>query len=183
MRKVTREELGRVTPGEFKEQTKMPIAVVLDNVRSALNVGSVFRTADAFALEKIYLCGITATPPHREILKTALGATETVAWEFTEQTLDAIAELKMDGYQVWAIEQVETSVPLQYFDFKEKDKIALVFGNEVNGVGEDALAASNGFLEIPQFGTKHSLNVAVCVGIVAWELVRKHKFPQTILKH
>jgi 23S rRNA (guanosine2251-2'-O)-methyltransferase len=183
MRKLTMEELGRATPDAFREQAKMPIAVVLDNVRSALNVGSVFRTADAFALEKIYLCGITATPPHREILKTALGATETVAWKFTEQTFDAIAELKKDGYQVWAIEQVESSLQLQDFDFQEKGKIALVFGNEVNGVGEEALAACNGFLEIPQFGTKHSLNVAVCVGIVAWELVRKNKFPLTILKH
>ena len=170
------DELGRSSPDTFKEQPKMPIIVVLDNVRSALNVGSVFRTADAFALEKVYLCGITATPPHREILKTALGSTETVAWEYVEVAPEALQRLKEEGYQSWAAEQVEGSISLQDIVFQKGEKIAVVFGNEVDGVGEQTLAACMGALEIPQFGTKHSLNVAVCVGIVTWELVRKLKF-------
>lgn len=171
------DELGRATPDTFRGQAKMPIVVVLDNVRSALNVGSAFRTADAFALEKIYLCGITATPPHREILKTALGSTETVVWEYAQDAVDVVNSLKRDGYETWAIEQVEGSVRLQDFDFQEGIKIAVVFGNEVSGVEESVIAACDGSLEIPQFGTKHSLNVAVCLGIVSWELVRKLKFP------
>jgi tRNA G18 (ribose-2'-O)-methylase SpoU len=172
------DELGRATPETFMEQPKLPIILILDDIRSALNVGAAFRTADAFALEKIYLCGITATPPHREILKTALGSTETVAWEFAEQAVEVVVTLKNAGYQVWAIEQVEGSKPLQDFDFQANNKIAVVFGNEVNGVNEETLAVCDGFLEIPQFGTKHSLNVAVCIGIVSWELVRKMKFEQ-----
>ena len=176
MRKLSMDELGRATPDKFREQPKMPIVLVLDNVRSALNVGSAFRTADAFALEKIYLCGITATPPHREILKTALGATETVVWEFADNAVDAVTALKKEGYQVWGIEQVETSIQLQDFDFQMDKRVAVVFGNEVNGVEEATLSACDGFLEIPQFGTKHSLNVAVCVGIVAWELVKGMNF-------
>ena len=176
MRKLSMDELGRATPDNFREQPKMPIVLVLDNVRSALNVGSAFRTADAFALEKIYLCGITATPPHREILKTALGATETVVWEFADNGVDAVYALKKEGYQVWGIEQVETSIQLQDFDFQQNKKVAVVFGNEVNGIEEATLSACDGFLEIPQFGTKHSLNVAVCVGIVAWELVKGMNF-------
>ncbi len=175
MRKLTMEELGRATPESFRKQSKTPIVLVLDNLRSALNVGSAFRTADAFALEKIYLCGITATPPHREILKTALGSTDTVVWEYTDDATTAITALKNDGYEVWAVEQVEGSKQLQDFDYQPNVKIALVFGNEVDGVGEEALRICDGCLEIPQFGTKHSLNVAVCVGIVVWELMRRIK--------
>ncbi len=176
MRKLSMEELGRLSPVAFQDTEKAPIVLVLDNVRSALNVGSVFRTADAFALEKIYLCGITATPPHREILKTALGSTETVAWEYFPDTTTAITSLKISGKQVWAVEQAAGSIQLQSFDFQPIETIALVFGNEVDGVNEEALAMCDGCIEIPQFGTKHSLNVAVCVGIVAWELVKKFKF-------
>ena len=175
MRKLTMEELGRVTPESFQSQPKTPIVLVLDNLRSALNVGSAFRTADAFALEKIYLCGITASPPHREILKTALGSTDTVVWEYTNDATTAIAALKNEGYEVWAVEQVEGSKKLQEFHCQSIAKIALVFGNEVDGVGEEALLLCDGSLEIPQFGTKHSLNVAVCVGIVVWELTRQIK--------
>ncbi len=178
MRKLRMDELDRVSPDEFREQTKMPITLVLDDIRSALNVGSAFRTADAFALEKIYLCGITATPPHREILKTALGATETVVWEFAEKASDAVLALKKEGYDVCAIEQVETSSGLQEFTPNPNKKIAIVFGNEVNGVNEKTLSVCEFFLEIPQFGTKHSLNVAVCIGIVVWELVKKLMYSQ-----
>ena len=176
MRKLSMDELGRATPASFREQDKTPLVLVLDNLRSALNVGSAFRTADAFALEKIYLCGITATPPHREILKTALGATETVDWAYAKDATVAVLSLKNEGYKVWAIEQAAGSLALQDFDFQGDMKIALVFGNEVSGVEDSTLAVSDGCLEIPQFGTKHSLNVAVCVGIVVWELVRKLRF-------
>jgi len=150
--------------------------IVVDNVRSALNVGSIFRTADAFALEKIYLCGITATPPHREILKTALGSTETVVWEHVAETLEAVNALKSMGYKTFAVEQVESSIPLQAVELAIQQKTALVFGNEVDGVGEAVIENCDACIEIPQFGTKHSINVAVCVGIVAWELVKKIKF-------
>jgi 23S rRNA (guanosine2251-2'-O)-methyltransferase len=169
------EELGRLKPKAFHEAEKLPITLVLDNIRSALNVGSAFRTADAFALKKIYLCGITATPPHREILKTALGSTETVEWKYFPDTISAIEALKIQGKQVWAVEQTEGSIALQSFDFQTVEDIALVFGNEVEGVADSALAICDGCVEIPQFGTKHSLNVAVCVGIVAWEMVKKLK--------
>jgi len=170
------EELGRATPEQFQQQEKMPIVIVVDNVRSALNVGSIFRTADAFALEKIYLCGITATPPHREILKTALGSTETVVWEHVAETLEAVNALKSMGYKTFAVEQVESSIPLQAVELAIQQKTALVFGNEVDGVGEAVIENCDACIEIPQFGTKHSINVAVCVGIVAWELVKKIKF-------
>ncbi len=176
MRKLSMEELGRATPEQFQQQEKMPIVIVVDNVRSALNVGSIFRTADAFALEKIYLCGITATPPHREILKTALGSTETVVWEHVAETLEAVNALKSMGYKTFAVEQVESSIPLQAVELAIQQKTALVFGNEVDGVGEAVIENCDACIEIPQFGTKHSINVAVCVGIVAWELVKKIKF-------
>lgn len=179
MRKLNMDELERLSPEAFRVKEKVPVILILDDVRSALNVGSAFRTADAFALEKIYLCGITATPPHREILKTALGSTETVAWEYAEIAAEVVTKLKGEGYQVWAVEQVEGSQTLQEFDATISKKIAVVFGNEVSGVNDATLANCHGFLEIPQFGTKHSLNVAVCIGIVAWELVRKIKFEQT----
>lgn len=176
MRKLNMDELGRATPSSFREQAKLPIVLVMDNIRSALNIGSAFRTADAFALQKIYLCGITATPPHREILKTALGSSETVDWEYMEDTALAVVSLKEMGYEVWAVEQVEGSCALQDFEVKNGAKLALVFGNEVSGVGEPILDLCHGSLEIPQFGTKHSLNIAVCVGIATWDLVKKIKF-------
>lgn len=178
MRKLNMNELGRFSPDEFREREKIPVVLILDDIRSALNVGSAFRTADAFALEKIYLCGITATPPHREILKTALGSTETVSWEFAQEASEIVTKLKGDGYKVYAVEQVANSLQLQDIEIQAGQKIAVVFGNEVNGVNEITLSVCDGFLEIPQFGTKHSLNVAVCVGIVTWEVVRKMQFEQ-----
>lgn len=172
MRKLSMQELGRLTPEEFEIAEKTPLVLVLDNVRSALNVGSAFRTADAFAVEKIYLCGITATPPHREILKTALGATETVAWEYTGNAVEAVERLQTEGYQVFAVEQAVGSLQLQAFEPHENTKYALVFGNEVHGVSEPTMNMVNGSIEIPQFGTKHSLNIAVCIGIVAWDFFK-----------
>lgn len=176
MRKLSMEELGRVDPATFKEQEKTPLVVILDNVRSALNVGSAFRTADAFALEKIYLCGITAQPPHREILKTALGATESIAWEYLEKPEDAVQELQAAGYRVLAVEQTEGSTSLEHFSWMDSTPIALVFGNEVQGVSEEVLQRVDGALEVPQFGTKHSLNISVCIGLVIWELFRQWKY-------
>ncbi len=170
------EELGRATPAAFREQEKTPLVLVLDNVRSALNVGSAFRTGDAFAVEKIYLCGITATPPHREILKTALGATEAVAWEFVTQTREAVQRLQNDGFIVYAVEQAEGSLALQNVDIQEHKKYALVFGNEVSGVSEEAMETVEGCVEVPQMGTKHSLNIAVCIGITTWEFFRKMRY-------
>lgn len=176
MRKLSMEELGRADLATFKEQPKTPLVLVLDNVRSALNVGSAFRTADAFALEKIYLCGITAKPPHREILKTALGATESISWEYVQEPVDAVRSLQAAGYRVLAIEQVENSISLSDFTWTDTTPIALVFGNEVQGVDDATLAEVDGALEVPQFGTKHSLNISVCVGVVVWELFRQWKF-------
>ena len=163
------DELNRKSTEQFKNAPKVPIVVILDNVRSMNNVGSVFRTADAFLLQAIYLCGVTATPPHREIQKTALGATETVAWKHFPTTLDAINDLKKDGFTVYAVEQAENSIMLDKMK-PASEKIALVFGNEISGVGQEALDASNACIEIPQYGTKHSINLAVSVGIVVWGL-------------
>jgi len=176
MRKLRLKELGRLSVEAFKKQEKTPLVVVLDNVRSALNVGSVFRTADAFALEKIFLCGITAKPPHREILKTAIGATESMQWEYHPSTLEVVNHLKKEGFEILSVEQAEHSTPLQNFKFHRDSKVALVFGNEVNGVSEVVMEVVDACLEVPQFGTKHSLNIAVCVGIVVWELFKKLKF-------
>jgi 23S rRNA (guanosine2251-2'-O)-methyltransferase len=173
MRKLQNSELDRLTPEQFKANDKMPFIIVLDNVRSHLNVGSVFRTADAFLIEAIYLCGITGTPPHRDIQKTALGATETVAWRYFETTQDAIAELKSNGYIIAAVEQAENATMLNEVNYDSKEKLAVVFGNEVDGVDQNIVSASDMVIEIPQFGTKHSLNISVSVGIVVWELVRK----------
>lgn len=173
MEKLSMDALNRLSVEDFKLQQKLPFALVLDNVRSGLNVGSIFRTADAFLSEKILLCGITAQPPHREILKTALGSTESVEWEYFSETSDAIQSLKRDGYQVFAIEQTTNKIWLQDFEPEEEKKYAFVFGNEVEGVEEQALALCDGVIEIPQFGTKHSLNVAVAAGIVVWEAVKK----------
>lgn len=169
-RKLKNSELARKSISEFKEAEKTPIILILDNVRSLNNVGSIFRTADAFLIQKIYLCGITAKPPHKDIQKTALGATETVAWEYVEDALDLVEKLKADGVKVFAIEQAEKSVMLQNFE-PEKDKIhAYIFGNEVKGVQQKVVNASDGVLEIPQLGSKHSLNIAVSVGLVVWEV-------------
>lgn len=176
MRKLSLKELNRVTPEVFKTQDKTPFVLVLDNVRSALNVGSAFRTADSFALEKIYLCGITAQPPHREILKTAIGATESVDWEYTKHTNNALNELQQNGYKVVGVEQAEESTFLQDFKFETNEKIALVFGNEVSGISDEVMTQLDDCIEVPQYGTKHSLNISVCVGVVVWELFRKWKF-------
>jgi tRNA G18 (ribose-2'-O)-methylase SpoU len=170
MRKLLNRELERKTVEQFRKSEKSPIVIVLDNVRSQSNVGSVFRTADAFITEAIYLCGITAKPPHREIQKTALGATESVAWKYFTETSDAVRELKDKGYKIIGIEQVEGSVELQDIQVEKGVKYALVFGHEVNGVDQDVLNFCDLCVEIPQFGTKHSFNIAISVGIVLWEL-------------
>ncbi|MBB6462771.1 RNA methyltransferase [Flammeovirga kamogawensis] len=173
MRKLSMDELNRVSAEEFKVQEKNNIVVVLDNIRSLNNVGSSFRTGDAFAIEKVVLCGITGKPPHRDIHKTALGAQDTVTWEHFDETVDAIASLKKEGYKVIAVEQVEGSTLLQDFTTTKEEKIALVFGNEVMGVSDEAIAASDMALEIPQFGTKHSLNVSITIGVVLWQCLQQ----------
>lgn len=166
-------DLNRPSVLDFEKREKTPVAIVLDNVRSALNVGSAFRTADGFAAEKIWLCGITATPPSREIMKTALGATESVAWEHAENTAELLARLSDGGWQIMAVEQTEPRTWLQDFEPKKGGKLALVFGNEVDGVSAAALEKCHGSLEIPQAGTKHSLNISVAVGIVLWAVFQK----------
>ena len=171
IRKLSMDQLGRMSVEEFKQADKSKIIVVLDNVRSKHNVGSVFRTADAFLKEAVYLCGYTPKPPHRDIQKTALGATETVEWHYCNTTIEAINLLKQKGYKVFAVEQAEGSVSLEKFTIAEN--IAVVFGNEVEGVDNQVLELCDGCIEIPQFGTKHSLNISVAVGIVLWELTRK----------
>ena len=163
------DDLNRKSAEEFKKASKLSLVLVLDNVRSMNNIGSVFRTADAFLLEGIYLCGVTAQPPHREIQKTALGATETVNWKHFETTIDAVNSLKAKGYKVYAVEQADQSIMLDKFTPAE-GKIALVFGNEVNGVDQAVIDICDACVEIPQFGTKHSLNISVSVGIVVWEV-------------
>lgn len=173
MRKLKNDELDRKTPDEFRAMEKMPIVVVLDNVRSAYNVGSVFRTADGFPIDAIYLCGITGHPPHKEIAKTALGSTETVAWKYFKSTLDAVTELKELGYKIFAIEQAEGSYTLKDFNPGSPDsKLALIFGHEVDGVQQSVIDVCDGCIEIPQGGTKHSLNIAVSAGVVLWEFFR-----------
>lgn len=167
------DELNRKSPEEFRQAEKTPVIVVLENVRSAYNVGSVFRTADAFLLEAIYLCGYTAFPPHKEIRKTALGAEDTVSWKHFKKTEDALAELRASGYALHAVEQVENSTLLHRFH--PAGKIAVVFGNEVTGVEQSTIALCDGCIEIPQLGMKHSLNISVAAGVVLWELVRKVK--------
>lgn len=173
MRKLLNEELPRLSKEEFKQHDKTPLILVLDNVRSHLNVGSVFRTADAFLVEAVYLCGITGTPPHRDIHKTALGATETVTWKHTETTTAAIEELKAQGVKIIAIEQAENAVMLDVFTPEPGLRYAVVFGNEVDGVEQAVVSAADAVVEIPQYGTKHSLNIAVSAGIVVWDLVCK----------
>ena len=173
MQKLSMEELNRVDIDTFKNQTKIPIVLVLDNVRSMHNVGSAFRTADGFAIEKIILCGITGTPPHREIEKTALGATQSVDWVYHKNITEALHDLKQEGYQLLAIEQAEGSVMLHEFPKDNDQKYAFIFGNEVHGVSEEAMQQVDTCLEIPQFGTKHSFNVSVTIGIVLWDFVKK----------
>jgi 23S rRNA (guanosine2251-2'-O)-methyltransferase len=172
MRKLSMDELNRKSVTAFKESDKIPVVVVLDNIRSMHNVGSVFRTADAFLLQGIYLCGYTPQPPHRDINKTALGATETVTWQYFATTQEAVQSLRKAGYQLWAIEQVENSVSLNDFDTDQPAPLAVVFGNEVEGVDAEVIKLCDGCIEIPQLGMKHSLNISVAAGIVLWELVR-----------
>lgn len=164
------DELGRKTTEEFKRADKKPIIIVLDNVRSSYNVGAVFRSADAFLLSGIYLCGITATPPHKDIHKTALGATETVMWKSFNSTMDAIQELKQKGYKIISVEQTKNSVSLREFKNDDNKPIAVIFGNEVNGVDQEIVNISDACIQIPQHGTKHSLNISVCAGIVLYQL-------------
>ena len=173
MRKLLNSELERKSVEQFRKSEKSPFIIVLDNVRSQNNVGSIFRTADAFLSEAIYLCGITATPPHREINKTALGATESVTWKYFSKTSEAINELRDSGYRIIGIEQAEGSVELQNMKINKGERYALVFGHEVNGVDQEILNLCDHCVEIPQFGTKHSFNIAISVGIVLWELNKK----------
>jgi tRNA G18 (ribose-2'-O)-methylase SpoU len=175
MLKKQMDELERLSKDEFQYATKSPLIIVLDNVRSMHNVGSVFRTSDAFLVEKIYLCGFTPTPPHREIQKTALGATESVTWEAIAETHLLINNLKEEGYLVYAVEQTHNSVALNQFTPSKDSKIALVFGNEAEGVSEETILACDGAIEIPQFGSKHSFNISVSAGIVLWDIFNKLK--------
>ncbi|WP_372753811.1 RNA methyltransferase [Mariniflexile sp.] len=173
MRKLKNNELDRLSIEDFKEVDKTPLIIILDNIRSLNNIGSVFRTSDAFLIEKIYLCGITATPPHKDIHKTALGSTDTVAWEHVEDTLSLVKSLKSEGVKVISIEQAEKATMLNQFTPDQKTKYALVFGNEVKGVSQNVVSASDVVIEIPQYGTKHSLNISVSCGIVVWDLFSK----------
>jgi 23S rRNA (guanosine2251-2'-O)-methyltransferase len=173
MRKLKLDELSRASVAEFKAGKKFPVAVVLDNVRSMHNIGSIFRTADGFAVEQICLCGITAQPPHREIEKTALGATQSINWIYYADPLEAIKQLRTNGYRIVAVEQAENSTKLQDFNIIDGEKYALIFGNEVNGVSDEVMKAIDACIEIPQFGTKHSFNIVVSAGIVLWDLFSK----------
>ncbi len=173
MRKLKNSELDRLSVSSFKEAKKTPIIIVLDNIRSLNNIGSVFRTSDAFLIEKIYLCGITAKPPHKDIHKTALGSTETVTWEYAENTLDVVNKLKEDKVTVCSIEQAENATMLNDFKVDINQKYALVFGNEVKGVQQEVVSTSDVVIEIPQFGTKHSLNISVSCGVVVWDVFSK----------
>lgn len=173
MKKLSMEELNRLSVEEFKKVNKNPLVIILDNVRSLNNVGSAFRTADAFLVEKIYLCGITGTPPHREIQKTALGATDSVTWEYRENTLELMKELSKEGFITCALEQASHSISLNKFQPKPNRPYALIFGNEVFGVEEEVVREADQVLEIPQLGTKHSLNISVSIGITLWDFVNK----------
>jgi 23S rRNA (guanosine2251-2'-O)-methyltransferase len=173
VRKLKLDELNRASVSEFKEQDKLPIIVVLDNVRSMHNVGSIFRTCDGFAVEQVYLCGITSQPPHREIEKTALGATRSINWTYYPQPVQAVEQLRKDGYTIIAIEQAENSIMLNDFEADKSKKYALIFGNEVNGVSDEVMQRIDACIEIPQFGTKHSFNIVVSAGIVLWDFFGK----------
>lgn len=176
MRKLKNSELDRKSLEEFKASDKTPIVIVLDNVRSLNNIGSVFRTSDALLIEAVYLCGITATPPHRELHKTALGAEDSVQWEYFKNTEDAVAKLKENGFDIYSVEQTENSVFLENFETNPNKKYGLIFGNEVKGVQQKIVDASDGCIEIPQFGTKHSFNISVSCGIVLWDLFSKMNY-------
>ena len=178
-RKLRNSELERKTVSEFKQADKTPIIVILDNVRSLNNIGSVFRTADAFLIQKIYLCGITAKPPHKDIQKTALGATETVEWEYVEDSLELVEKLKVGGIKVYSIEQAEGAKMLNDFNPENGETCAVVFGNEVKGVQQKVVTASDGVIEIPQLGSKHSLNISVSTGVVLWDLFSKMKLAKS----
>ncbi len=170
-RKLQNEELNRISTEEFKEARKLPVTIILDNIRSQNNVGSVFRTSDAFRIEKIYLCGITSTPENREVHKTALGAEDAVNWEYNRDTLSVVEKLKSEGYLIYSVEQAENSTSLENFQLAPDQKYALIFGNEVKGVQQEVIDQSHGCIEIPQFGTKHSFNISVTAGIVLWQIV------------
>ena len=172
MRKLSMAELGRKSVEEFKASDKIPIIIVLENIRIAYNVGSVFRTGDAFLVEAIYIIGYSAKPPHKEIKKTALGAEETVSWKYFKTSAEAIAELKVNGYKIFSVEQTEGSTYLQNIKHKKGEKLAVVFGNEVTGVEQTTIHLCDGCIEIPQLGMKHSLNIATAAGVVLWELIR-----------
>ena len=171
-RKLQNEELNRISTEEFKQAAKLPVVIILDNIRSQNNVGSVFRTSDAFRIEKIYLCGITSTPENREVHKTALGAEDAVEWEYVKETRDVVEKLKTEGYRIFSIEQAENTTSLEDLSIGLDGKYVLVFGNEVKGVQQDIIDRSHACVEIPQFGTKHSFNISVTVGIVLWQIVR-----------
>ncbi|HCV49830.1 RNA methyltransferase [Saprospiraceae bacterium] len=173
MRKLKLQELNRLDVEGYKASAKVSVVVILDNIRSAINVGSVFRSSDAFAIERIILVGFTATPPSREITKTAIGATSSVDWTHVDDITDTLLQLKRNGYTITSIEQTDSSVSLLDWDIKPDQKLAIVMGNEVDGVSDEALALSDVAIEIPQYGTKHSLNVSVCTGVVLWEVSRK----------
>lgn len=175
MKKLKNSELDRLEVSEFKQAEKTPIIIILDNIRSLNNIGSVFRTSDAFLIEKIYLCGITGKPPHNDIRKTAIGSTETVAWEYAEHTIDVIKKLKSDCVKIASIEQAENATMLNDFLPKPSIKYAFVFGNEVKGVAQNVVDASDVVIEIPQYGTKHSLNISVSCGVVVWDVFSKLK--------
>lgn len=181
IQKLSNSELNRIDVDEFKKIEKLPIRIILDNVRSLSNVGSIFRTSDAFLIKEIILCGITATPPHREIQKTALGATETVDWRYFETTDEAVKKLKEDNVLIFAIEQATGSISLEKFVFPQNNEIAIIFGNEVHGVEDSVMELVDGCIEIPQFGTKHSLNVSISAGILIWDLFLKLKQSSTNL--
>lgn len=176
MRKLKNSELDRKSLEEFKASNKTPIVIVLDNVRSLNNIGSVFRTSDALLIEAVYLCGITATPPHRELHKTALGAEDSVQWEYFKNTEDAVTKLKENGFDIYSVEQAENSVSLENFETNPNKKYGLIFGNEVKGVQQKIVDTSDGCIEIPQFGTKHSFNISVSCGIVLWDLFSKMNY-------
>jgi 23S rRNA (guanosine2251-2'-O)-methyltransferase len=175
MRKLRNSELNRKSVQEFKKTKKFPFIVILDNVRSLNNIGSVFRTADGFLIRSIYLCGITATPPHKDIRKTALGATDSVEWKYFSKTADAIKKLRKEGYKIVAIEQTDESIMLNEFPLQQNKSYALIFGHEMKGVDQSVIDMSDASIEIPQFGTKHSFNISVSVGIVLWDLINKQK--------
>jgi 23S rRNA (guanosine2251-2'-O)-methyltransferase len=176
MRKLQTNELNRLSVEAFRQSEKIPVVLVLDNIRSQHNIGSVFRTADAFRVASVYLCGITATPPHREIHKTALGATESVHWKYFEHTLSALQELRKEGFTLVGVEQTEQSTELQHVKHSESGKFAFIFGNEVHGIDDHLLMEIDDFVEIPQFGTKHSFNISVTVGIILWDFLSKVRF-------